>query len=121
MTRAAPILGLCCAVAAGGLTACGGTGDLRGDTPGHGKQLIEANGCGTCHRIGGISRANGTVGPDLRNFSGQRYIVGRLPRTPGQTARFVAHPQQVQPGGLMPDLGISDPDARAIASYLFTQ
>jgi cytochrome c2 len=109
------------AAVAAALTACGGAGGLRGDTAAHGQRLIEQIGCGTCHRIDGISMASGTVGPDLRQFSAERYVAGRLPRTPAATARFIAHPQQLQPGGLMPDLGVSAADARAIATYLFTQ
>jgi cytochrome c1 len=34
--------------------------------------------------------------------------------------RWIQHPQQVAPGNGMPDLGISDIQARDISAYLYT-
>ncbi len=91
-------------------------------TPAHrGKDLIGYYGCGACHRIGGIDRANGTVGPDLRHFRSDRYIAGRLPNTRAQAERWIRDPQAFQPHTIMPDLGVSPSQAADIAAYLYDQ
>jgi cytochrome c len=111
-----------CALAACGLTACGSgsaTGQsLPGEDAGRGKDLILDYGCGSCHTIGGIDTANGTVGPRLTDFQDDRYIAGNLPNTPRNTAHWIADPQRYEPGTIMPDLGVTPSQAADIAAYL---
>ena len=52
--------------------------------PGHGKQLIQSYGCGSCHTIPGIYTARGTVGPPLMFFSRRTMIAGELAKLAGQ-------------------------------------
>lgn len=67
-----------------------------------GRDLFLANGCGACHRVAG-TRATGTVGPDLTHLgSRQRIAAGALPADVASLASWIAHPQDVKPGALMP-------------------
>lgn len=83
-----------------------------------GAQLIRHYGCGSCHTIPGISGADGLVGPPLTHWSRRSYIAGVLPNDPDNLAFWIAHPQKVIKGVDMPDMGIKQREARAIAAYL---
>jgi cytochrome c2 len=101
---------------------CGGTRqhvDVQGGVPSRAPAEINAYGCGSCHTIVGVSDANGKVGPKLDDFAERRYIAGRLPNTPANLVRWISEPQRVDPGNVMPFLGVSDQDARDIAAYLY--
>jgi cytochrome c len=110
--------------AAVALVACGaGTHDtpVREGDAGRGHERIEYYGCGACHRIGGVEGANGRVGPSLRHFDANRFIAGRLPNTPDNVVRWILDPQAIEPDTIMPDLGLSEAEARDVAAYLYTQ
>jgi cytochrome c1 len=85
-----------------------------------GQQLIVEKNCGSCHTIPGINGANGLVGPPLYWFSRRTYIAGELPNTPENLARWVKAPKSIEPATAMPTLGLSDQQARDVASYLYT-
>ena len=85
-----------------------------------GKAVIESKGCGACHVIPGISQARGLVGPPLYFFSRRTMIAGELPNTPENLVRWIKDPKQVEPGTAMPDLGLTDQQARDVAAYLYT-
>ena len=88
-------------------------------SPQSGRKLIQAFGCGACHSIGGISGADGEIGPPLSDIGQRRYIAGRLPNTPANLVRWIRHPQEIEPGSVMPDLGLSEPQARDVVAYLY--
>lgn len=83
-----------------------------------GRDLIQASGCGTCHTIPGVRGADGLVAPPLTHFSQRAYIAGQLVNTPENLARWIHAPQEVEPGTAMPDLGLTEAQARSIAAYL---
>jgi cytochrome c len=85
-----------------------------------GKQAIVAYGCGTCHVIPGIRVAQGLVGPPLTTFARRTYIAGEAPNTPERLVRWIQAPQSIEPGTAMPDLGVTEQQARNIAAYLYT-
>jgi cytochrome c len=85
-----------------------------------GKAVIESKGCGACHVIPGIGEARGLVGPPLFFFSRRTMIAGELPNTPDNLVRWILDPKQVEPGTAMPDLGLTDQQARDVAAYLYT-
>lgn len=93
---------------------------LTGGEPERGAVAIRHYGCGACHTIPGIPGANATVGPTLEGISGRTYIAGVLANSPANLVRWIQHPQQVDPLTAMPEMGVSDADARNIASYLYT-
>lgn len=88
--------------------------------PKNGAVTITRMGCGSCHAIPGISGADGMVGPPLAHFSRRTIIAGLLPNTPDNLVRWVQHPQAVVPGNAMPDMGLSEAQARDVAAYLHT-
>ena len=85
-----------------------------------GAEWIAHFGCGGCHTIPGVQGANGNVGPPLIGIGERIYIAGMLRNTPAGLMRWIRTPQSVVPGNAMPDMGISDAQARDIAAYLYT-
>lgn len=85
-----------------------------------GAALVVKLGCGSCHDIPGIVDARGMVGPPLTHIARRQFIAGMLRNTPDNMATWLRFPQRIVPGNAMPDLGISDHDARQIAAYLAT-
>ncbi len=88
--------------------------------PGRGQRAIEAYGCGSCHAIPGIRGANGMVGPPLDHWAERRTIAGEVPNDPARLITWLTVPQSIEPGSAMPNMGVSDGQARDIASYLYT-
>ena|SRR5436190_5609482 len=91
-----------------------------GGDPDRGKVAIRRYGCGACHTIPGIHGANATVGPPLDKIAGRSYLAGMLPNTSGDMMQWIQYPQRVLPRNAMPDMGVSERDARDIAAYLYT-
>jgi cytochrome c1 len=60
------------------------------------------------------------VGPPLTNVGGRMYIAGVLQNTPPNLIRWLENPPAVDAKTAMPNLNISQADARDIASYLYT-
>jgi cytochrome c2 len=85
-----------------------------------GTQRIAQYGCPACHTIPGVKNANGNVGPPLARIGDRTYIAGMLRNTPANLVRWIREPQAVIPGNAMPDMGVSEADARDIAAYLYT-
>ena len=81
---------------------------------------ITRYGCGSCHTIGGVSGANAEIGPNLGHFAQRRYIAGRLANTPANLIAWIRNPQAIDPGNVMPYLGVTPQDARDIAAYLYS-
>jgi cytochrome c len=92
---------------------------LDGD-PDAGKRAIAKFGCGACHTIPGVRDADGMVGPPLIAFSRRGYIAGQLPNRPAALTRWIMDPPAVEPGTAMPNMGVSEQEARDMASYLYT-
>jgi cytochrome c len=94
--------------------------ELTGGNPGRGAGAIGRYGCAACHMIPGIERADGQVGPPLNRIAMRQYLAGQLQNTPANMVRWIQHPQQVERGTAMPEMGVTDSDARDIAAYLYT-
>ena len=88
--------------------------------PARGKRAIDQHACVTCHEIPGIVGANAPVGPPLEAIGTRGFIAGVLPNTSENMVRWLRRPQAVNPRSAMPDLGVSERDARDIAAYLAT-
>jgi cytochrome c1 len=93
---------------------------VAGGNAEHGRQVIVEKGCGACHVIPGIYTARGLVGPPLSFYGRRTMIAGELPNTPENLIRWVQHPTEVEPGTAMPDLGLTNQEARDVAAYLYT-
>ena len=93
----------------------------NGGDAGRGPELIRAYGCATCHTVPGVDGANGAVGPPLGGIAERSYIGGVLPNTPENLIQWIRDPRQVDSLTAMPNVGVSDMDARHIAAYLYTR
>jgi cytochrome c oxidase assembly factor CtaG/cytochrome c2 len=93
---------------------------MTGGEPGIGKQVMQQYGCASCHTIPGIPRAHALVGPSLEHIASRMYIAGVLPNTPENMLRWLQNPLAVDPLTAMPDLGVTEADARHMAGYLYT-
>jgi cytochrome c2 len=80
--------------------------------------LIIQYGCPTCHVIPNVPGAVGQVGPSLRSVSQRSYLAGSLPNTPENLEQWIMHPQHYRPGTAMPEMEVTQPDARRIATFL---
>jgi len=93
---------------------------LTGGSVSAGKHAFQAYGCSACHAIKTLPGADGQVGPSLDQIATQAQLAGHLANSPANMARWIQHPQQVDPGNGMPETGVSDQDARNISAYLYT-
>jgi cytochrome c oxidase subunit II len=76
--------------------------------------------CAACHTVRGTV-ADGKLGPDLTHLMSRSTIAaGTLPNNPGYLSGWIANPQRIKPGALMPDLDISGSDLASIRSFLLT-
>lgn len=93
---------------------------ITGGEPSRGTKAITLYGCGGCHEIPGVNGATGQVGPPLTGIANRTYLAGQLQNTPENMIRWILEPQEVEKGTAMPDLHVSERDARDIAAYLYT-
>jgi cytochrome c oxidase subunit II len=92
------------------------------DDPGarEGKATFLTQSCVNCHRVRG-TLAKGVYAPDLTHLMGRGTLAaGIVPNTPENLRRWVANPQQIKPGCLMPAFGLSDRDQDLVVRYLLT-
>lgn len=76
--------------------------------------------CLTCHAIPGTVEGKPNVGPPLGSVASRRYLGGVLLNTPENMVRWLMNPQAIDPRSGMPNLNVSERDARAIAAYLYS-
>lgn len=93
---------------------------VAGGKPEFAAAVMRRYGCSSCHTIPGVQGADALVGPPLAGFAHRQYIAGRLPNEPETLVRWIMTPQELKPGTAMPNLGVSDQDARNMAAYLYT-
>jgi cytochrome c oxidase subunit 2 len=84
-----------------------------------GEKLFTAKGCVACHALYAVNAPKGMVGPNLANVGARSYIAaGTLKNTDENLAHWIRDPQGIKKGVLMPNLGVSEPDSRALAAFL---
>ncbi len=93
---------------------------MPGGDPVQGAQLIQDYGCGACHAIPGIRNADALVGPPLTAWGQRQTIAGAVPNTPEYLLLWLQNPQALEPGTIMPDVGLSEQEARHVGAYLYT-
>lgn len=93
---------------------------LTGGNPARGKDKIQYYGCPSCHTIPGIYGADGLVGPSLARIASRVYVGGVLPNTPENMIRWIRNAKAVDQLTAMPNMNVTDSDARDIAGYLYT-
>jgi cytochrome c oxidase subunit 2 len=83
-----------------------------------GQQLVTGGKCAMCHAIRGTP-ATGRAGPDLTHFGSRRSVAaGTLTMSRGAIQGWIAQPQALKPGTMMPPVALSGADADAASRYL---
>jgi cytochrome c oxidase subunit 2 len=76
--------------------------------------------CGSCHAVRGTDAA-GALGPDLSHLMTRRTLAaGTLPNDPIDLMRWVADPQALKPGSLMPRPELSSSELADVRAYMDT-
>ena len=91
------------------------TGDVD-----RGKLALGQYACQACHTIPGITSSSPHVGPPLKGLASRSLIAGKLANTPDNLVLWVRDPKAVKPLTAMPDMNVSELDARDMAAYLAT-
>jgi cytochrome c oxidase subunit 2 len=88
------------------------------DTQQRGLAVFMSTQCMMCHAING-TKARATVGPDLTHIGSRDMLAaGAIPNTRGYLAGWIANPQNIKPGVLMPPSRLSSDDLNALVDYL---
>lgn len=91
-----------------------------GGDPHHGAELIRYYGCASCHTIPGVRGADALVGPSLDHIASRNFVGGVARNNPRNMISWIENPKAIDVRAAMPNLYIPEPDARDIASYLYT-
>jgi cytochrome c len=92
---------------------------VTGGDPEHGRLLVRSTGCAGCHEIPEVDGAIGTVGPPLSSIS-RRVYIGMVLNTPEHLIRWLRNPRSIDPMAAMPNVGLSEQEARDVAAFLYT-
>jgi cytochrome c oxidase subunit II len=84
-----------------------------------GEKLFMTKGCMGCHSLQAVKAPKGLIGPNLANVGARSHIAaGWLKNTDENLERWIREPQTVKKGVLMPNLGVTEEEARALRAYL---
>src|SRR5262245_34462863 len=87
---------------------------------GAGRTVFLAQSCINCHRVRGTP-AQGRYAPDLTHLMSRKTLAsGMVENSFENLGRWVADPQPIKPGCLMPAFGLADRDRDDIVRYLLT-
>ncbi len=93
---------------------------MTGGDPAAGKAAIRKYGCNACHTIPGVQGAYAVVGPPLDHMRVRIYVAGRVTNTAPNLISWIRNPKQIDDRTAMPNMGVTEKDARDIAAYLYT-
>ena len=85
-----------------------------------GRQVVIRYRCGSCHTIPGVPDAAGVFGPPLTSIARRSYIGGDFPNAPSTLAQWIMSPQSMKPKTAMPNLGLTQQQARDVTAFLET-
>ncbi|HRI68156.1 MAG TPA: c-type cytochrome [Polyangium sp.] len=94
--------------------------EVVGGDPERGKVAIKKYACGACHVIPGIEGANGRESHPLFGFANRGDIAQTVVNNPENLVRWIQKPTDIRPRTRMPIMGVSEQEAKDIASYLYT-
>ena len=87
--------------------------------PKAGRAALERYQCGACHSIPGVAGAKGLVGPPLAEYRQRVYVAGKFPNEPALLAKWIQDAPTLAPRTAMPNVGVTEAEARDIAAYLY--
>jgi cytochrome c oxidase subunit 2 len=95
--------------------------DLSGNpAAAEGQTVFMRSACINCHTIAGTV-ATGRFGPDLTHLATRDTIAsGPVQNTPENLRKWIADPNSMKPGVLMPPMHLNDHDLDVITAYLTT-
>jgi cytochrome c oxidase subunit II len=95
--------------------------DLSGNpAAAEGQTVFMHNACINCHTIAGTV-GTGRYGPDLTHLASRDTIAsGSVQNTPENLRKWIADPNSMKPGVLMPPMHLNDHDLDVITAYLTT-
>jgi cytochrome c oxidase subunit 2 len=83
-----------------------------------GREVFLRAPCAQCHTIRGTA-AEGDLGPDLTHVASRRTLAaGLLPNTTGHLGGWIADPQALKPGNLMPSVPLESREFEALLHYM---
>jgi cytochrome c oxidase subunit 2 len=86
-----------------------------------GQKLFLMKGCVGCHSLVAYNAPKGLLGPNLANVGARTYIAaGTLPNNDENLTHWIRFPQEVKHGVLMPNLGVTEDEAKALVAFLRT-
>jgi cytochrome c oxidase subunit 2 len=85
-----------------------------------GQTVFMHSACINCHTVAGTV-ATGRFGPDLTHLASRDTIAsGPVQNTPENLRKWIADPNAMKPGVLMPSMHLNDHDLDVITAYLTT-
>jgi cytochrome c len=94
---------------------------MAGGDPERAAHHIRRYGCAGCHTIPGIPGGDGQVGGPLADIKRRVYVGGVVANSPDNLVRWIVSPQTYSPRSAMPATGISEAEARDVATYLYSR
>jgi cytochrome c oxidase subunit II len=83
-----------------------------------GEELFRSRGCALCHTVRG-TLAGGQLGPDLTHVGSRTTVAaGTLPLNAATLGAWIADPQHIKPGNMMPRMPLASDELIAIIHYL---
>ncbi len=83
-----------------------------------GEQVFMSGACIGCHTINN-TKALGKIGPNLTHFASRDLFAGSiLANTPDNVSQWLADPQKIKMGSLMPDLNLSNNNIKLLVIFL---
>jgi mono/diheme cytochrome c family protein len=86
-----------------------------------GKLALTQYACQACHLIPGVTGPATQVGPPLKDLARRKYIAGSLPNNSANLVRWIRDPAAIQQLTAMPQMNVTESDARDMAAYLLAQ
>ena len=93
---------------------------MTGGDPQLGRRQLAMHSCISCHTIPGVPKGDGTSAPSLAHWSKHESFVNTYDNTSENLIRWLQNPSHMKPGTKMPNLNVSEKDARDMAAYLFS-
>lgn len=85
-----------------------------------GQEIFFESGCMNCHTIKG-TQATGKLGPDLTHLASRRTLASAaIDNNLGNLGGWIADPQHIKPGSLMPATDLTGVELQALLAYLAT-
>jgi cytochrome c2 len=87
--------------------------------PDRAMESIVRYGCAACHNVPGAQMPGGLAAVPLAGVADRLYVGGVVENTPENLVRWIVNPKQFNPKTAMPVTGITEPQARDVAAYLY--